>query len=207
MSGKGKKDNLLITETNSKAKTQSSYDFMKREKVRDDLLFILSNLSKRGRDKLMNNNYNDEQVFNETEKTMKDLMKRFSLKDTILFEKNRSIPNSSVPVNSKKTISFLKRQFSKNASKKVMIDKNKRNMAKFRKMKIQKLRALKQGNKLRHRTTHEHQLNLVKQANNNSSIFRRKKPRFFNDLLQRASNSLGVEIGEPLRNTGLLKYG
>lgn len=205
MSQEEEKSNILITEANTK--TQSSYDFMKREKVREDLLFILSNLSKKGRDKLMNNNYNDEQVFNETEKTMKDLMKRFTLKDTVLFEKNHPIPNSRVPVNSRKTISFLKRQFSKNATQKMMIDKKKSNMVKFRKMKMQKLRALKQGNKLRHRTTHEHQLNLVKQANKNSSIFRRKKPKFFNDLMQIASNSLGVGNGEPLRNTGLLKYG
>lgn len=203
---------VLITEANTK--TREKREMIKRlekrrkEKVREDLIQIWSNLSKNGKDRLLDKKLDENQLFNETEETLKKLMKKFTLKDTVLFEHGTRISKNQIPIDSKKTISFLKKQFSQNASKKINSNKRNDNLKKFQKIRTQKLKALKEGNIMRHRTTFEHQLNLIKQANFNEKEFLdKRKPNFFGDLITKASNSLGISSGKKLKNTGIYKIG
>lgn len=208
MSTKSNKEDKTVLITEAKVnEDRKKFKRMKELQLRENLIHIWKQLSRKGRKRLMENEIVEEdELFNQTDKIMKNLMRKFKLKDTVLFEHRRSIPTNNVPIDSKKTINFLKKQFSQNASKKVVNSKRAKKFKKYQKMKVQKLRALKQGNVLRHKTTHQHQLNLIKQANFHSSIFKKKKTRFFADLIHKASNTLG-KTEEHLNNTGISKIG
>ena len=196
-----RKSNLLITQSNY----QNLYDEkLRKDKVKEDIIQINSNLSMDARKRLMNKKLDEKDLYSDTRNTLKKLMKEFSLKDTRLFENKRLTSSSAIPLQSKKTLNFLKNQFNEKASKKAKNSKQMVNRMNYYLRKHQRLKILKEGNRMRHKTTHLHQLNLVKQANDTQM---EGQPRFFQELIKRTSGNLGLINCPNLRNTGILPHG
>ena len=179
---------------------------MKKMKVSEDIVIIWSNLSKIGRKRLLQKKLDEDELFKNSQSTMKKLMSKFKLQDTTLFENQQMTPSKNIPLNSKKTLKFLKDQFKNNAKEKLNKIRRSQKLNKFYREKHQRLRALKEGNRVRHHTTHNHQLNLVKQANLGSKKFFKEK-KFFQDLMNKAQTNLELGDAEHLRNTGFQKLG
>ena len=155
------------------ARNKKNYDDLglNKEKVRYDLIKIWSNLSQGARKELLEQKLDEAELFVNTKKTLKELMQNFSLQDSVLFENRRLLSSSKVPLSSRKTLNFLKSQYLKKQNFQKSKSKSKRFLKNFARIKNQKLRLLKQGNQLRHRTTLEHQLNLIKEINSDEPSF------------------------------------
>lgn len=88
-------------------------------------------------------------------------MKNFSLQDTQLFASKKLLSLDRAPLNSKKSLNFLKEQYSMQQTKKVLDSKLKRHSSNLARIKNQKVRIIEQGNALRHRTNQQYQINLL----------------------------------------------
>lgn len=190
---------LLVTEVDSKVPNSEKIEIQKnaleelgvnKEQVRYDLIKIWSNLSQGARKELLEQKLDEAELFVNTKKTLKELMQNFSLQDSVLFENRRLLSSNNVPLSSKKTLNFLKSQFLKKQANTKTKSKSKRFLKNYARIKNQKMRLLKQGNQLRHRTTLEHQLNLIKEINNDDQNFS-SNPTFFDQAFQKTREKLG----------------
>ena len=115
----------------------------------------------KARKELLKKKLDTGELYTNPQQTLLDLMQGFSLQDTEMYANKHLLSLQQVPLNSKKSLCFLKDQYSQQQAKKILDSKLKRHSSNLAKIKDQRLRIIEQGNALRHRTNQQFQMNLL----------------------------------------------